>query len=464
MITNYNLALILSLLSIVGLAALIKYYNTALLGFTVFSFFNIARASFSAFLFGHLFGLNYFAVTDAHLWVVTYTAIGLLCFTVGAALAWQPLKYKDSSRADHYRLPWLNPHLAVILMIVGFFLYLLSPLALRIPTVQAIWSNFDILPKTGFLIALIYGLNTRRYDYTILCTTVYLILAIVDMVRSGHIFGPAIFLIQALFVLVFWQKVNFRSLVQLSIGFLLFGSIFIGWLDSRYMIRQGYLDNYSIFERIVRFYDGFQFVSPLEMSPVKVYASIKARLDLSDILAEQVLFQPKIQPYAYGGTVTTDILGALIPRFLWPTKPALAGGSEFVSRYTGLIWRDTSMGLPYHFELYANGGGFAVFLGLFTIGWLTAKLEIYLITTKLELPQLLGVFTILFSLIGWEARLVQICITIIAGFSGVFLLAKGLTLFKRNGWFWTQLEPYQAARSGHTTRIYYLPKPYHKSS
>jgi hypothetical protein len=113
---------------------------------------------------------------------------------------------------------------------------------------------------------------------------------------------------------------------------------------------------------------------------------------MSDLLACQFLHQPETEPYAHGKTFLNAGV-ALIPRALWPGKPQIAGGSEFVGRFTGIVRPEgdtTSVGLPYQFELYANGGPWLVVIGLFAIGYLSGRLELSLFRNFSSLGKLLA--------------------------------------------------------------------------
>ena len=58
----------------------------------------------------------------------------------------------------------------------------------------------------------------------------------------------------------------------------------------------------------------------------------------------------------------------------------MAGGSAFVTRFAGLHWDEsTSVGVPYPFELYANGGPWLVVIGLGIIGYIGGRMELKLV-------------------------------------------------------------------------------------
>jgi hypothetical protein len=75
-----------------------------------------------------------------------------------------------------------------------------------------------------------------------------------------------------------------------------------------------------------------------------------------------------------------SLVGAFVPRVLWPEKPQKRVGQDFGHRYGYLYTNDqsTSINLPFLVEFYANFGERGVYLGMFAIGMLLAVLQRYL--------------------------------------------------------------------------------------
>ena len=73
-------------------------------------------------------------------------------------------------------------------------------------------------------------------------------------------------------------------------------------------------------------------------------------------------------PLAQGRTLTAALV-SIIPRALWPSKPQIAGGSAFVTEFTGMRFDgSTSVGGGPVFEFYVNFGTSGVFLGMILMG------------------------------------------------------------------------------------------------
>ena len=80
--------------------------------------------------------------------------------------------------------------------------------------------------------------------------------------------------------------------------------------------------------------------------------------------------------YARGETIWEAIIGT-IPAALWPDKPVVTGGSDFVSRYTGLEFGEaTSVAIGLVMEFYVNFGTIGVVLGFLCLGVIVAFVDV----------------------------------------------------------------------------------------
>lgn len=95
-----------------------------------------------------------------------------------------------------------------------------------------------------------------------------------------------------------------------------------------------------------------------------------------DIFADVVRNTPDHVPY-WNGATYRSLVGALVPRILWPGKPAKRLGNDFGHRYHYLILDDfnTSINLPFLVEFYANFAVAGVLIGMMTVGFLYHTLE-----------------------------------------------------------------------------------------
>jgi len=81
-----------------------------------------------------------------------------------------------------------------------------------------------------------------------------------------------------------------------------------------------------------------------------------ARLNQGWIVNQAMKITPLWKPYAWGDTIVKNIVGALVPRFLYPEKGEVGGRKDYET-YTGReLVPGTSMALGYAGEMYVNFG------------------------------------------------------------------------------------------------------------
>lgn len=427
-----------ALLALASAGFIFVRYQTVLFGFTFFAFWNIASASLAGFLFDSAFGLGGAWITPIHRYVVFYSSIGVMLFALGAFIAWRPLGTRNNfliSTITNVR--WLNTRFVSMCFVVGAIAQLFYSIAFRIPTVQAAWSAYFEFPKLGILILLLHCQVHRKSILFLVGFLIFVVMGLFQAVLSGHIGAIGTFSLQLLAVGCFWRRVQPRSTVIFCGGILLLTLLMVGWLSSRSIIRSGELNSSGMIGRSTEFVERFDYVDPRTISPHILQDYILLRFDMTSILTAQVYQQPVNVPFALGATVYRDLLAALVPRILWPNKPVKLGGSQFVSHYTGLSWgEETSVGLPYQFELYANGGAIAVSLGLLFLGWLTAKLELSLVVGNYSMPKFLAMFIIVNGITAGSQTIVALIMQLISGYIATFVLGRLLQKFDAKWHFW----------------------------
>jgi hypothetical protein len=95
-----------------------------------------------------------------------------------------------------------------------------------------------------------------------------------------------------------------------------------------------------------------------------------------DLFADVVRRTPSEIPY-WNGQTYLSLVGAAVPRFLWPDKPTKELGQAFGHRYRYLdpSNRSTAINLPITVEFYANFGSAAVFFGMLIVGAIYGALD-----------------------------------------------------------------------------------------
>jgi len=101
----------------------------------------------------------------------------------------------------------------------------------------------------------------------------------------------------------------------------------------------------------------------------KGFATSAGRSANLDLLADVIRRTPDDVPY-WGGENYLSLVGAFVPRFLWPDKPTKELGQAFGHRYGYLGANDskTAINLPILVEFYVNFGMLGIALGMFIVG------------------------------------------------------------------------------------------------
>lgn len=417
--------------------AILMAHRTALLGFTFWAAFNVISASHSGFLWSSLFGLDYTWVSPERIQVFQYVGFGMLLFAIGVYIAWKPLRISAALDPSGTKNPisgerapaWLTPQFVLLCMCIGAAGYLLTPITSVIPTVHAIWTIFFDWLNVGILIAGFYSSVTRRYKVVLVSLAVFLPLGLVRVVSDGHAGALGMFLVQFGLVTLMSRRVKIQHLMALGMLFLALGPMASAWFKVRGFIREGHIQGNPI-QRVLSFIDLYRiYYDPFRIDPHELRDVLFLRFDMSEIYARQVRWQPANEPFAHGRTLTENLLVILVPRILWPDKPVKFGGTQFISRFTGM-YRDTeegtvSVNTPVNLEFYANFGpvGAAFLLGIF--GYACAKLELSLFRRDFrDITKLLRRFVYCMVVTTTGSGLALTVMKLIPGLVGIFLASK----------------------------------------
>ncbi|MFO0789234.1 MAG: hypothetical protein U0805_07245 [Pirellulales bacterium] len=400
-------------------------------GLTVLCVFMVSSASLAGYIFDFVFGQPMIWLTPAHISVIQYSIMGCLAMLGGIAAAWLPRREGElrstSGRVDLAKTPWLNARFGWFVFGVGTVALCAELVTHNIATLGTAVHALAGFSTFGLLTLFALSLQERRFVIIGAALMFYVPAVLVQSFASGHTPARVELIVPAACLAVGFRRVTPKSAILLGVlGFILLAAM-AGWLQTRKMIRSGLLANLTFTEQVERFIPAW-FDAALDSATDATTASnaIRERVDMTNILSMQVRHQPRVQPYAMGQTVL-DSGYTLIPRAFWPGKPVVAGGSAFVTRYTGMR-RDprdkTSIGLPYQFELYANGGPICVVVGLLIVGYVCGRLERGLFLPTSSLPSLLGRVSITMTLCEGGQRTDVVLPSLIAGGLTYYALGK----------------------------------------
>ncbi len=384
------LGCILVLAAYIGLLLICRTY---LFGFNVLNIFSVASATLSAFVLGTVLGVPLDWFTADHAAVVGYSIMGMLAMAAGLLLAWRPMVHGGPvTLRVHVYVPY-PPHfsrdLGWLTFWVGAAAEVVYPFVYDIPTLCTAVYCVSSLARVGLCVLLVDALHTHAWRQFLLALAGFAVLSVVGSLTSGFTFIRINALIPLLTILLVSYGLNWRSVAASALTLVVAIASISAWLETRIVIRSGSLENLPLISKATEFFK--EYVSNLAFPSIdSLMRTVMERVDMTDILAAQVAYQPLIEPYAGGDTLLNSFY-TLIPRFLWPEKPDVAGGSAFVAQYSGMFRAagdETSIGLPYPFELYANGGPIAVIIGLGLIGYICGRLELKMV----DRPRSLGGF------------------------------------------------------------------------
>jgi hypothetical protein len=381
------------LLAFASFAAVVLHYRTGLFGLTLLCVFHVAAETLSAFFFSFLLDEVPASFTPEHLEVWTYSVLGLLAMSAGVYFGWRPLNQLErqfprgtviigAPAHINERIGWLS-------FCVGIAAELVHSTVWSIPTLSTAVDCLTSLGRIGMLIMLASALQTGRWRRLLTAVMIFGIISVLGSFESGHTFIKIDTLLPIVVIYVASSGLSPAFVLQGLLTFIVLIPMISAWLDTRVLIRSGFLDGMPMLDKLHTFFS--EFINNLDWPSARSFMELlTSRVDMTEGLAAQVAWQPDFEPYAHGETVYSALY-TLIPRFMWEDKPIVAGGSEFYSRFTGLTLPPgdtTSIGIAYPFELYANGGPVLAVIGLALIGFVCARLEVKLLSA----PKNLGTF------------------------------------------------------------------------
>jgi hypothetical protein len=153
-------------------------------------------------------------------------------------------------------------------------------------------------------------------------------------------------------------------------------SLFVTYMGQREAIRDVvWYEQASLFDRLEQVSRLITDFELLDLSSEAHLAALDDRLNQNVLVGAAVArHQAGFYDFVYGGTVP---LWGLVPRALWPDKPAVGGGGLLVTEYTGIPFEEgTSVGAGQALEFYINFGVPGVLAGFAGLGFLLMRLDL----------------------------------------------------------------------------------------
>ncbi len=303
------------------------------------------------------------------------TLLGMAAFIAGALLARRNTRgalrsatYSPRGKAFEY-VGWRAFALG------AFAYFVLIPLSFRVPSATAVVSAFATLLTLGLWLV-VYGAVETGDQRRVFATLGVLPLLSLYMLAVGGYLGVGIYLSMSVIAFLF-AIVRSRAWFYLAAPFVIYLglSLFVTYMGQRGAIREvvwhehgGLLSRLSRASRLVTDFRLLDLDSPTQD------AALDGRLNQNALVGTGVLMhEGGWSHFAYGATVP---LWALIPRAVWPGKPAVGGGLDVVSKFTGIRFApNTSVGAGQVLEFYVNFGIPGVLIGFLGLGFLLMRLD-----------------------------------------------------------------------------------------
>lgn len=304
------------------------------------------------------------------------TLLGLFAFVVGAWVA-QSQRVKPADDIGNLRLDYNR--LGRVMFLLGFGVYFFAmPVLSFIPSATSIVSALGSLLPIGLWFWL-YGAhitqNRRRFW---LGLAMLPLLPLSTMVTGGFI-GFGVYWVISVVAFVFCVVPRKRFFVLLAPAVLGLGLSFsVSYFGERNALREDVwnqrADLGGRMDRVWQMVTDFEW---LDLDNPNHVEPLNARLNQNIFVGQAIdLRERGLTAPAYGETVP---LWALIPRAIWPSKPAVGGSGDTVSRYTGQYFAEgTSVGIGQPLEFYINFGRLGVVLGFALLGYALMRLDIRL--------------------------------------------------------------------------------------
>ena len=193
------------------------------------------------------------------------------------------------------------------------------------------------------------------------------------MITQAGFLGYGTYWLVAISTFIFAQSRRHLLYWSLAPAVMYIGmSVFVNYMDARVDIRKlVWFQHASLADRLDRVENILQNFEWLDLSNKKHLQAIDTRLNQNILVGAAVArLELGRTPYASGATIS-DMIVSLIPRAVWPDKPAVGGGGDVVTKYTGIRFeRNTSVGAGQVLEFYVNFGTWAVIGGFLIYGLL----------------------------------------------------------------------------------------------
>ena len=253
--------------------------------------------------------------------------------------------------------------------------FILVPLSFSVPSLNSIASAMATLLILGCWLML-YGARLARDDGRTVAIIALLPLLPMATLVSGGFLGYGVYWVLSIVAFLFVvarQRTFFYLAAPIAIYLGL--SLFVTYMGQRAGIRDlVWRERATLVDRIDRAATLVTDFRLLDLDSRSHVTALDERLNQNALVGAAIMHhEAGLSGFAYGATVP---IWALVPRALWPDKPAVGGGLNLVSDFTGIRFAaGTSVGTGQVLEFYVNFGVPGVLAGFILLGALLAGFD-----------------------------------------------------------------------------------------
>ena len=303
--------------------------------------------------------------------------LGVLGFALGCGTFRRPRRRIITGRLAPFQYSRYEKKALTILCVIGATSFALHYMHISFPMSQALLGSGRNLAAVAICLG-VYRAKRRGKAMTIWIALASLI-PLYYFVAMGHFSYGFIF---AIIIMSFWlAQVRRKSpMSKLSTPLFSFAAIWliftacVGWLSFRHEARRIIWSKTgdSLWEVTKKAFAETELFSPWNFASLDL---INIRFNMSILIGRMMEYHQMFPDLKEWGSTLIGIPLALIPRFIWPGKPA-NGGSDFVTAHTGIMFSNgTTVGAGSVFEFFVNFGHPGVFFGFIVLGWLISRID-----------------------------------------------------------------------------------------
>jgi len=311
-------------------------------------------------------------------------AIAALAAGMRFAITNRRLKFGEKKRSIETSFLSIKKLFIAYITMIAISTFLVT-LAWKIPQLTQIILSFLTI-KWAIIFILVYTVFQKKESYRYLII-VLLLENLLGFISYFSNFKGIFFLFAVAFL-----TINYRLKTKYFVGILTFVllTVLLGtvWtvvkVEYRNFLNQGTGQQVvlvPISERIDKLTDLVINIDTNQLA--SGFEHIAARIAYVDFFAHTLSTVPEIVPHENGALWQSAIAHILMPRLLFPNKPALIGDSEITRKYTGIMVANaeqgTSIGIGYVAESYVDFGYVFMFVPILMLGLIQGIIYNYFI-------------------------------------------------------------------------------------